>query len=155
MQDFSCPGLLLQLESSPALHLPTSPLLRFLHEDTNSALSKFVEDQTVHGFLTVPGRRHQRYYRTSSSSFPGPFTVLPGLASITLKRVSESRKRSVPVSLIGLLFGNYALECVRGHLMAGLVALHVWGFPRASKRRSSWQLQAVDALWIEGPGDPG
>ena len=41
----------LQSESSPALHLPTSPLLQSLLEDTNSALSKFVEDQTVHGFL--------------------------------------------------------------------------------------------------------
>ena len=31
----------LQSESSPALHLPTSPLLRSLIEDTNSTLSKF------------------------------------------------------------------------------------------------------------------
>ena len=35
----------LQSELSPALHLPTSPLLRSLLEDTNSALSKFVELQ--------------------------------------------------------------------------------------------------------------
>ena len=62
----------LHSESSPALHLPTSPLLRSLLEDTNSALAKFVEDQTVHGFLPVPDRRHQRYYRTSSSSFQFP-----------------------------------------------------------------------------------
>ena len=47
----------LQSESSPAFHLPLSPLLGSLLEDTNSALSKFVEDQTVHGFLPVPGRR--------------------------------------------------------------------------------------------------
>ena len=59
----------LQPESSPALHLPLSPLLRSLHEDTNLDLSKFVEDQTIHGFLPVPGRRHWRYYRTSSSFF--------------------------------------------------------------------------------------
>ena len=85
----------LQSKSSPALHLPLSPLLRSLLEDTNSALSKFVEDQTVHGFLSVPGRRHRKYYRTSSSSFPGPYTVPPGLASITLEKVSESWKRSV------------------------------------------------------------
>ena len=41
-------------ETSPAFHLPTSPLLRSLLDDTNLALSKFLEDQTVHGFLPVP-----------------------------------------------------------------------------------------------------
>ena len=71
----------LQSELSLALHLPLSPLLRSLFEDTNLALSKFVEDQTVHGFLPVPSRHHRRYYRTFSFSFPGPYTVLPGLAS--------------------------------------------------------------------------
>ena len=88
----------LQSESSLAFHLPLSPLLRSLLEDTNLALSKFVEDQTIHGFLRVPGRRHQRYYRTSSSSFPGPYTVPPGLASITLDKVSGSRKHSISLS---------------------------------------------------------
>ena len=87
----------LQSESYPTIHLPLFPLLRSLLEDTNSALSKFVEDQTVHGFLPVPGRRHRKCYRTSSSSFPGSYTVPPGLASITLEKVSESRK--CPVSL--------------------------------------------------------
>ena len=61
----------LQSESAPALHLPTSPLLRSFLEDINSILSKFVEDQTVHGFLPVPGHQHRKYYKTSSSSFPG------------------------------------------------------------------------------------
>ena len=75
----------LQSESSPALHLPASPLLQSL-EDTNLALARFVEDQTVHGFLPVPGRRHRQYYRRTSSS------------SITLEKVSESWKRSVSVS---------------------------------------------------------
>ena len=88
----------LQPGSSPALHLPTSPLLQSLFEDTNLALARFVEDRTVHGFLPVPGRRHRLYYRTSSSSFPGPYTVLPSLASITLEKVSESRKHSVSLS---------------------------------------------------------
>ena len=69
----------LQSEPSPALHFPLSPLLWSLLEDTNMALSKFKENQTVHGFLPVPGRRHRKYYRTSSSSFPGPYMVLPGL----------------------------------------------------------------------------
>ena len=88
----------LQSESSPALHLPTSPLLEPLIEDVNSALAKFVEDQTVHGFIPIQSRRHRRDYRTSSSSFPSPYSVPPGLASITLDRVSETKKRSVSLS---------------------------------------------------------
>ena len=98
----------LHSDPSPALHLPLSPLLRSLLEDTNLALSKFVKDQNVHGFLPVPGRRHRKYYRTSSSSFPGPYMIPPGLASITLDKVSESRKRCFPVTLTRLLFGDYA-----------------------------------------------
>ena len=89
-------ALIYGLESSLALHLPLSPLLSSLLEDTNLALAKFVEDQTVHGFLPVPGHRHRRYYKTSS--FPSPYTVPPGLASITLDKVSESRKHSVSLS---------------------------------------------------------
>ena len=88
----------LMSETSPAFHLPTSALMRSLLEDTNLALSKFLEDQTVHGFLHVPGRRHRRYYRTSSSSFPGPYSVPPGVTLITLEKASEARKRSVSLS---------------------------------------------------------
>ena len=89
-----------RLQSKPSLffNLPLSPLLQSLLEDKNSALSKFVEDQIVHGFLPVPGCRDRKYYRTSSSSFPGPYTVPPGLAFITLGKVSESRKCSVSLS---------------------------------------------------------
>ena len=88
----------LMSEVSPAFTLPASPLLRTLLADINLALSKFLEDQTVHGFLPVPGRRHRRYYSTSSSSFPGPYTVPPGVTSITLEKVSEVKKRSVSLS---------------------------------------------------------
>ena len=73
-------------EVSPAFSLPASPLVRLLL------------DQTVHGFLPVPGRRHRRYYRTSSSSFTGPYSVPPGVTSITLEKVSEAKKRSVSLS---------------------------------------------------------
>ena len=52
----------------------------------------------MHGFLPVPGRCHRRYYRTSPSSFPGPYSVPPGVTSITLEKVSEARKRSVSLS---------------------------------------------------------
>ena len=88
----------LMSETSPAFHLPTSPLVRSLLDDTNLALSKFLKDQTVHGFLPVPSRRHRRYYRTSSSSFPGPYSVPPGVSSITLEKASEARKHSVSLS---------------------------------------------------------
>ena len=85
-------------ETSPAFTLPVSPLLSTLLLDINSDLSKFLEDQTVHGFLPVPGRRHRRYYGTSTSSFPGPYTVPPGVTSITMEKASEVRKRSVSLS---------------------------------------------------------
>ena len=46
----------LAADSYPAFSLPLSPLLSTLLMDINSDLSKFMEDQTVHGFLPVPGR---------------------------------------------------------------------------------------------------
>ena len=88
----------LMSETSPAFTVPASPLLTTLLADINLALSKFLEDQTVHRFLPVPGRRHRRYYSTSSSSFPGPYTVPPGVTSITLEKASEVKKRSVSLS---------------------------------------------------------
>ena len=88
----------LMSETSPAFHLPTSPLLRSLLDDTNLALSKFLEDQTVHGFLPVPSRRHRRYHRTSSSSFLGLYSVPLGVTSITLEKASEVKKWPVSLS---------------------------------------------------------
>ena len=88
----------LMSETSPAFQLSTSPLVRSLLDDTSLPLSKFMEDQTVHGFLPVPSRRHRRYYRTSYSSFPGPYSVPLGVTSITLEKASETRKRSVSLS---------------------------------------------------------
>ena len=89
----------LMSEISPAFSLPASPLLRSLLDDINLALAKFLEDQTMHGFLPAPGRRQRRYYRTSSSSFPGPYSVPPGVTSITLEKVSEAKRRSVSLSV--------------------------------------------------------
>ena len=88
----------LAADSYPSFSLPLSPLLSTLLMDINSDLSKFMEDQTVHGFLPVPGRRQRRYYGTSPSSFPEPYTVPPGLTSITMEKASEVRKRSVSLS---------------------------------------------------------
>ena len=88
----------LAADSYPAFSLPLSPLLSTLLIDINSDLSKFMEDQTVHGFLPVPGRRQRRYYGTSTSSFPGPYSVPPGMTSITMEKASEVWKRSVSLS---------------------------------------------------------
>ena len=88
----------LAADSSPAFTLPLSPLLSTLLLDINSDLSKFMEGQTVHGFLPVPGRRQRRYYGTSTSSFPGPYSVPPGMTSITMEKASEVRKRYVSLS---------------------------------------------------------
>ena len=88
----------LAADSYPAFSLTLSPLLSTLLVDINSDLSKFMEDQTVHGFLPVPGRRQRRYYGISTSSFPGPYSVPPGLTSITMEKASEVRNRSVSLS---------------------------------------------------------
>ena len=92
--------------------------MRSLLDDTNLALSKFLEDQTVHGFLHVPGRRHRRYYRTSSSSFPGTYSVPPGVTSITLEKASEARKR--PVSL------SASQVCSLETMLSGLCEVASW-----------------------------
>ena len=81
-------------ETSPAFHLPTSPLMRSLLDDTNLALSKFLEDQTVHGFLPVPSRRHRRYYHTSSSLFRDRIQSLLGLLLLPKRKLV--RPGSVP-----------------------------------------------------------
>ena len=39
---------------------------------------------------------------------------------------------------------------MRGHLLAGLVAFHVWGFPRPFNRRSSWRLSRSKTLKFLG-----
>ena len=131
MQDFSCTGLWATIRVFPSSSLASFPLT-----------------------VVSPSRQHRRYCRTSSSSFPGPYTVLPGLASITLEKVSESRKRSVSLSLSQVSSLETMLECVRGHLLAGLVAVHLKEFPGASNRRKAWQLRAVDARWFESLGVP-
>ena len=122
----------LMSETSLAFHLPTSSLLQSLLDDTNLTLSKFLEDQTVHGFLPVPSRRHHRYYHTSSSSFPGPYSVSPGVTFFTLEKASEVKKLCFFVCLPGLFLGDHAFGGVQGRLLVGLVAIHLWGLPGAS-----------------------
>ena len=54
------------------------------------------------------------------------------------------------VTLPSFFFGNVALECLRGHVMAGLVPFDLWGFPRASVGRSPCELRTTDSFWFEG-----
>ena len=42
----------------------------------------------------MPGRRQLRYYRTSSSSFPGLYSIPPGVILITLEKVSDASQVS-------------------------------------------------------------
>ena len=101
----------LMAEASPAFHLPTSPRMRSLLDDTNLALSKFLEDQTVHGFLPMPSRRHRRYYRTFSSSFPGPYSVPPGVTSYYPRESQRDQEGfRFRVGLTGFLDGDYTFR---------------------------------------------
>ena len=52
----------------------------------------------MHGFFPVPSIRHRRYYCTSSFCFPGPYSVPPGVTSITLEKASEAKKHSISLS---------------------------------------------------------
>ena len=91
----------LQAEPSPALHLPSSPLIGTL-VDVNSVFVKFVEEQTPNGFIPLPMKRQRQYYRTSNPTFPGPYAVPPGLVSLMLDKTSEPKKRPIriPHSLV-------------------------------------------------------
>ena len=97
----------LMSETSPAFHLPVSPLVRSLLDDTNLALSTYLEDQTMHGFLPVPGCRHRRYYHTSFSSFPGPYSVPPG---VTSRKRCVSLSTSQVSSMESMLSGVYEVS---------------------------------------------
>ena len=85
----------LQTEPSPALHLPSSPLVGTLVDDVNSVLVRFVEEQTPNSFIPLPMKRQRRYYQTSNPTFPGPYAVPPDLVSLTLDKTSEPKKRPV------------------------------------------------------------
>ena len=121
----------LAADSYPAFSLPLSPLLSTLLIDLNSDLSKFMEDQTVHGFLPVPGRRQRRYYGTSTSSFPGPYSVPPGMTSITMEKASEVRKRSVSLSASQVSSMETMLSG-----MCEVASWLDWWLPRSSACRS-------------------
>ena len=92
----------LQSEPSPVLHLPPSELLKALVGDVNSTLDKFVEEQTPNAFIPLQMKRQRRYYRTSEPVLSAPYTVSPGLVSLTLDKAAEPKKRpvTIPHSLV-------------------------------------------------------
>ena len=60
----------------------------------------------MHGFLPVPGHGLRRYHRTSSSSFPAPYSVLPGVTLI-IRKCFVSLSASQVSSLETMLSGVY------------------------------------------------
>ena len=87
----------LQAKSFPDLHLPPSRLVEALVDKVNSTFDKFVDEQTPSAFIPWPMKRQRRYYRTSKPLFAAPYTVPPGLSSLTLDKASEPKKRPVVI----------------------------------------------------------
>ena len=88
----------LMSETFPAFHLPVFPWCGRFLTTLIWLCPNFWRTRPCTGFLPVPGRRHRRYHCTSSSSFPGPYSVPPGVTSTTLEKASEARKCSVSLS---------------------------------------------------------
>ena len=76
----------LQSEFSLALHLPLSPLLWSLLQVMNSALAKFVEDQTVHGFSLFPVVTIGSIIGLPPPLFPIRIQSRPGWPPLPLRR---------------------------------------------------------------------
>ena len=87
----------LHAESSPDLHLPPSRLVEALVDKVNSTFDKFVDEQNPSAFIPWPMKRQRRYYLTSKPLFAAPYTVPPGLSSLTLDKASEPKKRLVVI----------------------------------------------------------
>ena len=60
-----------------------------------------------------------------------------------------------PVSLPGLLLEPMLLCVLRGHILAGLLAVLLWVFTGDISPTVFMALRAVDALWAVNPGLPG
>ena len=88
----------LMSETSPAFHLPTSPLMPLLLGDTNLALSNFFGGPDRARFLACARSSASKVLSYLLFLFSGPYSVPPGVTSITLEKASEARKRSVSLS---------------------------------------------------------
>ena len=81
--------------SGPAL--ATLPPSEALVDKVTSTFDKFVDEQTPSAFIPWPMKHQRRYYRTSKPLFAAPYTVPPGLSSLTLDKASEPKKRPVVI----------------------------------------------------------
>ena len=88
----------LPLEHAPALHLPASQLTKALIDDVNAHMRKFCEDQTQGVFLSIPGRRSRRFYRTSEPLFPAPYQIPPGVAPLVQESSTDVKRRPTTYS---------------------------------------------------------
>ena len=80
------------------MHLPTSPLVSELLEGVNSSFQKFHEDQAQGAFLSNPGVRSWKFYKTSEAQFQVPYSVPPGVAPLVNSTAAEVRKRHTTMS---------------------------------------------------------
>ena len=124
----------LQMEPSPALHLPPSELLKALVEDVNSTLDRFIEEQTPNAFIPLQMKRQRRYYHTSEPVLAVPHAVPPGLVSLTLDKSTEPNKRPVTIPLALVPFFETAL--------AGAGEVVSW---------FDWWLATMSKLWESLP----
>ena len=88
----------LAADSYPSFSLPLSPLLSTLLMDINSDLSKFYGGPDRARLSSRARSPTAEVLRHLPLLFPGPYTVPPGLTSITMEKASEVRKRSVSLS---------------------------------------------------------
>ena len=88
----------LPLDHAPALHLLASQLTKALIDDVNAHMRKFGEDQTQGAFLSIPGRRSRRFYRTSEPLFPAPYQIPPGVAPLVQESSTDVKWRPTTYS---------------------------------------------------------
>ena len=56
------------------------------------------EDQTQGAFLSIPGRRSRRFYRTSEPLFPAPYQIPPGVAPLVQESSTDVKRRPTTYS---------------------------------------------------------
>ena len=89
----------LPLDHAPALHLPASQLTKTLIDNVNAHMRKLGEDQTQGAFLSIPGRRSRRFYRTSEPLFPAPYQIPPVAAPLVQESSTDVKRRPTTFSL--------------------------------------------------------
>ena len=103
----------LPLDHAPALHLPASQLTKALIDDVNAHMRKFGEDQTQGAFLSIPGRRSRRFYRTSEPLFPALYQIPPGVAPLVQESSTNVKRRPTTYSPSVFLPGSFAPQYLR------------------------------------------